>query len=48
MIFICLCLNLLFLFPVSNEASEKETSVPEKKTKYSKAQARQRYKQGKL
>ncbi|CAH0724925.1 unnamed protein product, partial [Brenthis ino] len=33
---------------VSNEASDKETSVPEKKTKYSKAQARQRYKQGKL
>ncbi|KAI5651403.1 hsp70-Hsp90 organizing protein 1-like [Phthorimaea operculella] len=31
----------------NDESKEKET-VPEKKTKYSKAQARQRYKQGKL
>ncbi|XP_039758769.1 hsp70-Hsp90 organizing protein 3-like [Pararge aegeria] len=33
---------------VFNETNENETPVPEKKTKYSKAQARQRYKQGKL
>ncbi|CAH2087096.1 unnamed protein product [Euphydryas editha] len=33
---------------VSNDTSEKEATIPEKKTKYSKAQARQRYKQGKL
>ncbi|XP_034833382.1 uncharacterized protein [Maniola hyperantus] len=33
---------------VTNESNEKETTLPEKKTKYSKAQARQRYKQGKL
>lgn len=33
---------------VNDNSSEKDTTVPEKKTKYSKAQARQRYKQGKL
>ncbi|XP_023951771.1 uncharacterized protein LOC112055796 [Bicyclus anynana] len=32
----------------TNETSEQETAAPEKKAKYSKAQARQRYKQGKL
>lgn len=32
---------------VQNEENEKEASAPERKTKYSKAQARQRYKQGK-
>ncbi|KAJ8714540.1 hypothetical protein PYW07_002765 [Mythimna separata] len=33
---------------VNDNSSEKDTAVPEKKAKYSKAQARQRYKQGKL
>ncbi|XP_072938324.1 uncharacterized protein [Epargyreus clarus] len=32
----------------ANDDSEKETVIPEKKPKYSKAQARQRFKQGKL
>ncbi|CAD0202196.1 unnamed protein product [Chrysodeixis includens] len=33
---------------VNGNTEEKDTTVPEKKAKYSKAQARQRYKQGKL
>ncbi|XP_059055559.1 uncharacterized protein LOC131849493 [Achroia grisella] len=33
---------------VNGVSEEKDTTLPEKKTKYSKAQARQRYKQGKL
>ncbi|KAF9794678.1 hypothetical protein SFRURICE_019556 [Spodoptera frugiperda] len=33
---------------VNENSNEKDTAVPEKKSKYSKAQARQRYKQGKL
>ncbi|XP_045775887.1 hsp70-Hsp90 organizing protein 1-like [Maniola jurtina] len=33
---------------VTNETNENDSTPPEKKTKYSKAQARQRYKQGKL
>ncbi|XP_045501061.1 hsp70-Hsp90 organizing protein 3-like [Colias croceus] len=32
---------------ISDEKQENEQTIPEKKTKYSKAQARQRYKQGK-
>ncbi|XP_026741060.1 small glutamine-rich tetratricopeptide repeat-containing protein beta-like [Trichoplusia ni] len=33
---------------INGNTDEKDTAVPEKKAKYSKAQARQRYKQGKL
>lgn len=44
-------INMTLLISVNymnDNSKEKDATVPEKKTKYSKAQARQRYKQGKL
>lgn len=44
-----MCYNcIIFFFLVENRETSKENAAPEKKTKYSKAQARQRFKQGKL